>query len=99
MLNYEAQFETSAFLELLGEFEGHGVSLFQMARRVPNSLTLLGLDDRAVDRVLCHNGLRVGFYLPHANEYAQVCSPDRGFLERLASKAEMQDLVRVPPNA
>ena len=93
LLQFDIQLATSRFLELLPEFEEHGMELLQMARRVPDTLTLEGLSDAAADRVLLQNGLHVRFFLPHAVEYAQLSSPDRSVLERILKRPEMSALA------
>src|ERR1051326_2160967 len=71
-MEFDHQLHTDRFLELLPEFEDHGLVLFQMLRRVPDTLTLDGVAEDAVDRVLIQNGLHLRFYLPHAIECAQL---------------------------
>ena len=42
-MEFDLQLSTTRFLELLPEFEDHGIVLFQMTRRVPDTLTLDGV--------------------------------------------------------
>ncbi|MGV3659687.1 MAG: hypothetical protein ACO1TE_05870 [Prosthecobacter sp.] len=92
-MEYDLLAPTARFLELLPEFESHGMVLYQMRRRVPDTLTLDGVADEAVDRVLLQNGLHLRFYLPHAVECASVSSPDRPFLERVSERPEVRPFV------
>jgi hypothetical protein len=92
-LEFDLQLPTSRFLELLPEFEDHGIVLFQMTRRVPDTLTLHGVPDAEVARVLIHNGLHLRFCLPHAVECAQLASPHREVLERILQRPEVRELA------
>ena len=92
-MEFDLQLSTSRFLELLPEFEDHGIVLFQMTRRVPDTLTLHGVSDGTVDRVLIQNGLHLRFYLPHAVECAQLASPYREVLERALQRPEVRELA------
>ena len=92
-MEFDLQFRTVRFLELLPEFEGHGLLLFQMTRRAPDTLTLCGVPDDAADRVLLQNGLHVRFYLPHAGECAQLASPHREVLERALQKPKVREIA------
>jgi len=89
-MEFELQLPTARFLELLPEFEDHGIELFQMTRRVPDSLTLNRLTGDALNRVLIQNGLHLSFYLPHAVEMAQLESPHREILERVLQKPKVR---------
>lgn len=92
-MEFDLQFRTARFLELLSEFENHGMVLFQMARRVPDTLTLDGIADDVVNRVLIQNGMHLRFYLPHAVECAQLASPHRGVLERALQRPEVKEIA------
>jgi hypothetical protein len=92
-MEFELQLPTARFLELLPEFEEHGMDLCQMTRRVPDTLTLHGVLDGAADRVLIQNGLHLCFYLPHAVECAQLRSPHREVLERALLRPEVRELA------
>jgi hypothetical protein len=92
-MEFDLQLSTSRFLELLPEFEDHGIVLFQMTRRVPDTLTLHGVPDATIDRVLIQNGLHLRFYLPHAIECAQLASPHREVLERALQRPEVRELA------
>jgi hypothetical protein len=97
LLEFDLQLPTSRFLELLPEFENHGIDLLQMARRIPDTLTLHGVPDAAADRVLVQNGLHLRFYLPHAVESAQLASPHREVLENALKKTEVKELAYGAP--
>jgi len=92
-LEFDLQLSTARFLELLPEFADHGMLLFQMTRRVPDSLTLDGVADSAIERVLIQNGLHLRFYLPHAVEYAQIASPHRAVLEKALQSPTVRELA------
>ncbi len=92
-MEFDVQLPTSRFLDLLPEFEDHGIDLFQMTRRVPDTLTLHGVANATVDRVLIQNGLHLRFHLPHAVECAQLASPHREALERALQRPEVRELA------
>jgi len=92
-MEFDLQLRTARFLELLPEFEDNGLVLFQMTRRVPDTLTLHGVSDDAVDRVLLQNGLHLSFYLPHAIECAQLASPHREVLERALQRPQVTEIA------
>jgi hypothetical protein len=94
-MEFDLQLPTSRFLQLLLEFEDHGMVLFQMARRVPDTLTLDRVAEEAVNRVLLQNGLHLRFYLPHAMEYAQLASPRRDVLERALQAPRIREIASV----
>lgn len=87
-MSFDLQLRTNRFLELLPEFEDHGIVLFQMNRRIPDTLTLAGIPDEAMNRVLIQNGLHLRFYLPHAIECAQVVSPHREVMAKIFAAAK-----------
>ena len=92
-MEFDLQLRTPRFIELLPEFEDHGIELFQMARRVPDTLTLDGIVDDVVNRVLIQNGMHLRFYLPHAVECAQLASPHREVLERALQRPEIKEIA------
>jgi hypothetical protein len=92
-LEFELQLSTGRFLELLPEFEEHGMDLCQMTQRVPNTLTLNDVSDAAAGRILIQNGLHLRFYLPHAVEFAQLASPHREVLEGALQKPQVRELA------
>jgi len=89
----EIQLPTARFLQILPEFAQNGIDLCQMDRRVPDSLTMHDISDRAFYRVLVQNGLRLHFYLPHAVEDAFLSSPDRARLESALRHADIADIA------
>ena len=93
MMEFDLQLSTARFLELLPEFEDHGLALFQMTRRVPDTLTLHRVPEEAVDQILIQNGLHLAFYLPHAIECAQLASPHRSVLDRALQKPEVKEIA------
>ena len=72
---FDLQLPVERFLELLPEFEEHGLDLYLMNRPVPNTLTLAGTEGEAQSRILLDNGLVGHFDLPHAGEVAVLSSP------------------------
>jgi hypothetical protein len=92
-LEFELLLPTERFLELLPEFEEHGMDLCQMTRRVPDTLTLHDVPDDAARRILIQNGLHLRFFLPHAVECAQLASPHREVLERALQRPELRELA------
>ena len=90
---FDLQFETKRFVDLLPEFEDHGMVVFQMDRKVSGSLFLDRIPDEAIDRVLIQNGLHLRFYLPHAMEVAVVGSPFREPLEKALHHPEVRRLA------
>lgn len=89
-MEFDLQMTTERFLELLPEFENSGLVLFQMTRRVPDTLTLDRVPDDAVNRVLIQNGLHLHCYLPHECECAILSSPHREVIQRVL----LQPMIR-----
>ncbi len=92
-LEFDLQLPTESFLELLPEFEEHGILLFQMSRRVPDTLTLDRIAEEAINRVLLQNGMHLKFYLPHAMECAQLSSPRSDVLATILQRPEIGALA------
>lgn len=92
-MGFDLHFTTSRFLELLPEFERHGMLLYQLTRRLPHTLTLNRVREEAVTPILLQNGLHLQFNLPHAIECAQLSSPRREVLEALLTKPEIGEMV------
>jgi hypothetical protein len=92
-LEYDLQLPTARFLELLPEFEDKGMNLYQMVRRVPDTLTLYRVADHAIDGVLIQVGLHLRFSLPHAGETAELASPHRDVLERALQSPAVRELA------
>ena len=92
-MRFDLQLNTARFLELLPELADYGMDLLQMARRVPDTLTVEGIAEEAVNQVLIQNGLRLRFNLPHAHECAQLASPEREVLVRILEKAEIREIA------
>lgn len=81
-MEFDAQMPTGRFLGLLPEFEESGMVLFQMQKKIPDTLRLR-LEDANMNRVLIRNGLFLKFHLPHAGEVALLCSPNKEYLAGL----------------
>lgn len=92
-MEFDILLETQRFLDLLADFEPHGLELHQMSRRIPSSLTLSGLTDEAQTRVLINNGLHLSFFLPHAIEDAQLASPHREVVETALGKPHIKAIA------
>lgn len=90
-LRYELLLPTSEFLARVAEFDG--LSLYQMRRRVPNTLTIEGLSERSRTRVLIQNGLAASFYLPHAMECASFTTVERDAMERVLANDVVRQLA------
>jgi hypothetical protein len=83
----ELLFDTSEFMEVAGQFDG--LTLYQMARRVPNTLIVERLPEERLYSVLRDVGLSAHFYQPHSMEVAMYRSWDQAWIERLLT----QDLI------
>jgi hypothetical protein len=96
LIEFDIQLSTSRFLELIPEFENHGLVLFQMTRRVPDTLTLQLLPDAAIDRILLQNGLHLRVYLPNDEPWGQLTSPHREVLEQALQKPQVREVAYGP---
>jgi hypothetical protein len=92
-LEFDLLLPTVRFLELLPEFHDHGVTLYQMVRPVPDTLSLDRVPPDAIDPVLVQNGLHLAFHLPHAIETAEFRSPHREVLAALLAVPEIRALA------
>jgi len=92
-LEFDLHLPATRFLQLLPEFQDHGMAFFQMSRPVPDTLSLDRIPEDAIDRVLIQNGLHLAYYLPHALETAQFRSPRREVLEQLLQAPEIRALA------
>jgi len=90
-LCFDLLLPTSEFLKRLTHFDG--LSLHQMRRKVPDTLTTEGLDERNRVRVLVHNGLFASFYLPHAMECASFTTVDPEAMEKVLANEEVRSLA------
>ncbi len=90
-LAFDLLMPTSEFLARLGEFDG--VSAHQMRRKVPDTLTIEGLDDRNRVRILIQNGLVASFYLPHAGECAWFATVDRRTMDAALARESIRALA------
>jgi hypothetical protein len=92
-LQFDLQLPTERFLQLLPEFSNHGMALFQLTRRVPDTLTLDVRSEASIYEILMQNGLHLHFYLPHVFESAQLSSPHRSVLEKALEDPEVRKLA------
>jgi hypothetical protein len=90
-LHFDLLLPTSEFLTRLSDFDG--LVLHQMRRRVPNTLTIEGLDERNRTRILVRNGLAASFYLPHAMECASFRTVERVAIEKALSNEVIRALA------
>ena len=90
-LRFDLLLPTSEFLTRLSDFDG--LALYQMRRKVPNTLTAEGLDERSRVRVLIQNGLAASFYLPHAMECASFATVERAAIEKVLANEAIRALV------
>ena len=92
-MEFDIQLNTTRFLELLPEFRDDGMVLFQMTRRVPETLTLDGMAEDAFYRILIQNGLHLHIYLPYEAECGQLASPHREVLVRILQRPEVKEIA------
>ncbi len=92
-MEFDIQMPTERFLDLLPEFANHGLVLFQMSQRVPDTLTLDRIPDEHINRVLIQNGLHLKVYLPHEYECAQLAAPHGATLERILLNPLIRELA------
>jgi hypothetical protein len=90
-LYFDLLLPTSEFLTRLSDFDG--LVVHQMRRKVPNTLTIEGLDERNRTRILVQNGLAASFYLPHARECASFATVERGAIEKVLSNEVIRSLA------
>ena len=90
-LRFDILMPTSEFLTRLSDFDG--LVLYQMRRKVPNTLTIEGLDERNRTRILVQNGLVASFYLPHAMECASFTTVERGAIEKVLANEAIRPLA------
>jgi hypothetical protein len=90
-LNIDVLLPTSEFLTRLSDFDG--LVMQQMRRKVPNTLTIEGLDERNRTRILIQNGLAASFYLPHAMECASFKTVERSAIEKVLSNDVIRTLA------
>jgi len=79
-LEYDLQVPRAHLESILPELEQSGLSAFFMDRPVPDTLTLRGIDDASMWKVLRANGCQAHFFLPHAMEVAVLATPSEGHL-------------------
>ena len=93
LLAYDLQMPTDQFLGTLHRFEQHGISLVQLQGRVPNTLWLDRIEERARTKVLLKNGLISTFYLPHAHEVAVYRAVNPDTLQTIIKRPEVSQFV------
>jgi hypothetical protein len=90
-LRFDLLLPTNEFLTRLSDFDG--LTLYQMKRKVPNTLLTERLDERNRVRVLVQNGLFASFYLPHAMECASFTTVERAAIEKVLANEEIRTLA------
>jgi hypothetical protein len=90
-LHFDLLMPTTEFLTRLSDFDG--LVLHQMRRKVPNTLTIEGLDERNRARILVQNGLAASFYLPHAMECASFTTVERDAIEKALANEAIRTLA------
>jgi hypothetical protein len=90
-LRFDLLLPTSEFLTRLADFDG--LLLHQMRRKVSDTLTIEGLDERNRTRILVQNGLVASFYLPHAMECASFSTVERSAMEKVLSNEVIRSLA------
>ena len=80
-LEFDLQLPVEQFLKALPEFDENGLDLYLMARPVPDTLTLRGVEPEAAQRIIIANGMIAHFDLPHAGEVAVLSAPSKETLE------------------
>lgn len=78
---FDLQLSVEDFLKALPEFEESGLDLYLMARPVPDTLTLRGVEAEAAQLIIIANGMMAHFDLPHAGEVAVLSSTSEAMLE------------------
>jgi hypothetical protein len=72
LVQYDMMLQTSRFLNIVPELEDFGVRLVQTHNRMPDTLVLDRIPENQQLEILKKNGAFLHFYLPHAQETAQV---------------------------
>jgi hypothetical protein len=82
---YDLMLETKEFLELVPEFEDHGLVLIQSHQRMPDTFDLSRIPENQQTKVLRDNGAFLRMYLPHAIETAQIQCFEKGYLKTICT--------------
>ena len=87
-ISYDILMKTDEFLRNIKSFDEHGIFLVQMSKPMPNTLTLHGLKDEIIDKVLIKNEAMLKIYLPHAGETGSVTSFQKGYLNEILKMSD-----------
>jgi len=87
----ELLFDTPEFAEVAGQFDG--VTVYQMARPVPHSLTVERLPEARLYDILRGVGLSAHFHQPHSMEVAMYRTWDRTWMDRLLARESIGRLA------
>ncbi len=85
-VTYDLMTPTSRFIEIVAEFDEHGIVLIQSAKRMPENLELHRMSDKTQREVLVRNGAFLRAYLPHSDENAIVECYKPGYLFDVVSR-------------
>jgi hypothetical protein len=87
----ELLMSTPEFAEVAEQFDG--ATIYQMARPVPDTLTVERLPEERLYAILRQAGLSAHFYQPHSMEVAMYRTWDRTWLDRLLAREAISSLV------
>ena len=90
-LRCELLLDTAEFKEIVGEFDG--INLFQMTRRVPDTLLVECLPEDRRYLILHGVGLSAHFYQPHSMEVAMYRTWDRPWMDQLLARESVSKLA------
>jgi hypothetical protein len=82
---------TAEFVEVADQFDG--VTLYQMSRPVPDTLSVERLPAERLYQVLLHNGLLAHFHQPHSMEVAMYRGWDRAWVDTLLAREPIARLI------
>lgn len=92
-MSFDIHLTIEEFLPIAGEFDS--LSLSQMSKPVPGTLTLDRMNEQNLVPILKGNGLISRFFIPHAMEVAVFSTTDRDHLERVCEHPEVKKLIMV----
>ncbi len=87
----ELLLDTPEFAEVAEQFDG--VTVYQMARPVPDSLTVERLPEDRLYAILRQVGLSAHFHQPHSMEVAMYRTWDRAWMDRLLARGAVARLA------
>jgi hypothetical protein len=90
-LRCELLLGTAEFAEIAEQFDG--VTIYQMARPVPDTLTVERLPEERLYPILRQVGLAAHFHQPHSMEVAMYRTWDRAWIDSLLAREPIARLV------